>query len=71
MKNDNFGKWFTDILSHPEKINEELSHKSSVCNDFAEELNGLYNSYANRLAEIKKNYRVYRDDNGKHKVILR
>ena len=63
MNNDDFMSFFSNITSGQSKNSNPKSIQ-----DMTDELDFLWEDYQDYLSRVKENYKVMRNENGKHKL---
>jgi hypothetical protein len=63
MNNDDFMSFFTNITSGQ----TQNSNPKSI-QDIADELDYLWSDYQDYLSSVKEDYKVMRNENGKHRL---
>ena len=64
MNNDDFMSFFSNITSGQTQNSNPKSNIQSM----TEELDCLWSEYQDYLSSVKENYKVMRNENGKHRL---
>ena len=68
MNSNEFISFFQNITSGENKTANTNKPNHSSTTEFQEELDYLWSEYQSYLTHVKENYKVMRNENGKHRL---